>query len=41
MASAPRLPTRLKAGEPYARARITDSNGKMAWTHPLFAELRR
>lgn len=29
---------RLKPGEPYVRARITDSNGLMAWTQPVFAE---
>ena len=28
---------RLKPGEPYARARVLDSNGLMAWTQPVFA----
>ncbi len=29
---------RLKAGDPYVRARIVDSNGMMAWTQPVFAK---
>ncbi len=28
----------LKPGEPYARARVRDSNGLTAWTQPVFAE---
>jgi len=34
----PKAEYRLKAGEPYVRARIQDSNGLMAWTQPAFAE---
>ena len=29
---------RLKSGEPYVRAQVLDSNGRKAWTQPVFAE---
>ncbi|MBI1357677.1 MAG: hypothetical protein GC160_25325 [Acidobacteria bacterium] len=29
---------RLKGGEPYVRAQVIDSNGRKAWTQPVFAE---
>ena len=29
---------RLKPGEPYVRAQVLDSNGRKAWTQPVFAK---
>lgn len=29
---------RLKPGEPYVRAQVLDSNGRKAWTQPVFAD---